>query len=588
MQLQAQVRPPAPKSQPDTTRILIDHAGVLKGEELGPDQIQNISQGFQLRKDSTYFYGDSANVINQERIFAYRNVIIQQGDSLHVFTDTLYYEKITDVATLVGEVVLRQGQRQLWTQDLNYHLGDLYGEYLDGGVMIDDSLQVSSKRGRYNARSEEMVFRDSVIVLHPEFNLAADSLKYLAKASRVVFIGPTTIFTENAKIYCESGFYDLNTGIAEFNKEVQYLDEDKRATADTITYFEKLKEVIMKGNVRITELDRHITADRLRYKEETGETWIYGDPATYQDSTRQIVSPVIFYNEETDRFTTEGPSEIYDGDMHLKAEFMDYDNETGFGKATGNVEWRDTANDLGIRTSILTYDNASDFVLAYGESRSLFYTVLDGDTLYIGADTLNMWSEVDTTISQDTVRRIKAYHDVRIFKSDLQGRADSLAFNGRDSLFVLFGQPILWSDTTQFSADTIFIGMKSNAIDQILLHRKAIIISELLQTYYDQIKGREIIAYFDSSAIRTMLVTGNAESIYYTRDDAAAFIGVNQTICSKMLFTFNAGQIDGLKYFGENNSDLLPMGDADHQSMRLDGFQWRQSERPLQLNDLLE
>jgi hypothetical protein len=161
-------------------------------------------------------------------------------------------------------------------------------------------------------------------------------------------------------------------------------------------------------------------------------------------------------------------------------------------------------------------------------------------------------------------------------------------FNDADSLFSFFGDPVLWSDTTQFSADSITMSVKNNQVDDITLKQKAIIISELYTTYYDQIKGKEILARFDSSAIKDMWVTGNAESVYYTRDDKNAFIGVNKTICSKMYFTFLDGQIDVLKYFGENSSSMMPMAEAKHDTLRLEGFDWRVADRPLSVNDLLK
>jgi hypothetical protein len=227
-------------------------------------------------------------------------------------------------------------------------------------------------------------------------------------------------------------------------------------------------------------------------------------------------------------------------------------------------------------------------MLVYGEPRSRFFTIIENDTLFIVADTLNMWTRKDTLNPADSVQMMRAYHDVRIFKSNLQGVMDSLVFQGQDSLFTFYGQPVLWSDTTQFSADTIEMHLQNNQIKDIILNKKAMIVSEEFGTYYDQIKGKRIVADFDSSAIKQMWVTGNAESIYYTKDDQSAFIGVNQTICSKMFFEFNKGQIHILKYYGDNSSTMLPMSDANHDKMRLEGFLWRTDERPHNVNDLLK
>jgi lipopolysaccharide export system protein LptA len=584
-----QVRPV--QSSQDTTSpkfIIIDHFGKLIEDKEGIEAVKWISQGLQLRVDSTYIYADSAVIFGEDRVYAYGNVVIQQGDSLNVFTDTLYYFKETDVADLIGEVALEQGTKQLWTKNLTYHLGEQYGEYTQGGILVDQSLQVSSKQGIYYAADEEVIFKDSVVVLHPEFNLAADSMHYLAAESRVIFTGPTNIYTPTAEIYCESGFYDLASETAEFNSHAQYAGEQKKATADTIRYNSGMKEVLMLGNVHVAENEKRIDGDYLRYLEQSGETWISGDPAKYVDSTRKVNSPEIFYNEKTNQVTTKGRGAVTDGPMQMEFDHSDFDQGTGIGKFSGKVMWRDTVSNVGIFTDTMDVARGAKYVLAYGINRSLFFTLVDGDTLYIAADTLNMESRADTSGTQDTSRIIRAYHDVRLFKSDMQGKADSLVFNDTDSLFSFFGDPVLWSDTTQFSADSITMSIKNSQVNDIMLTQKAIIISELYGTYYDQIKGKTILAQFDSSAIKDMWVTGNAESVYYTRDEQSAFIGVNKTICSKMYFTFLEGQIDVLKYYGENSSSMMPMNEAKHDTLRLEGFRWRSAERPLGVTDLLK
>lgn len=580
-----------PKTQRDTTSpdfIKIDHIGKHIEDKQGVEAIQWLSQGVQLRLDSTYIYADSAVIFGGSRLYAFGDVVIQQGDSLNVFTDTLYYFRSTDVAELIGEVTLQQGSKQLWTTDLTYSLSERVGYYADGGVLVDKDLQVTSKRGYYFADSEEILFRDSVIVLHPEFNLAADSMRYLAAEQRVVFTGPTNVFTEEAKIYCEGGYYDLDQKLAEFNQRAQYAGGEKTATADTIRYATSDGEVKMLGHVKVKEGDKHIEGDFLQYQERTGETYIKGDPAHYMDSTRQITSPEIIYNEKTNQVSTRGGGEISDGDLLMRAEHFDFDQASGIGRATGNVMWNDTAQHIGIWSDTVFYKKDPEYILAYGEKRALFYTLVDADTLYIASDTLNMLTQIDTSAEYDTMRLIRAYHDVRLFKSDMQGRADSLVFNDRDSIFTFYKQPVLWSDTTQFSADTIRLSVMNNQLNNVTLVQRAIIISEILGTYYDQIKGKSILAHFDSSAIQYMWVNGNAESIYYTRDDQQAFIGVNKTICSKMNFTFSNGEIHLLKYFGENTSSMVPMAEAAHDTLRLEGFNWRNEERPKHLKDLLE
>ncbi len=574
----------------DTTAkpdILIDQIGKMIEDKGGVEDVKWLSHGLQLRIDSTNIYADSAVIFADNRLYAYDTVVIQQGDSLHVFTDTLIYFKSTDIAELKGEVMLEQESKQLWTKDLTYHLAERYGEYHNGGTLIDGSMQVTSKKGVYLARSEQVIFKDSVVVLDPKFNMAADSLTYQASESMVLFTGPTNIYTKTSKIYCESGFYNIKTQQAEFNKNAQYAGAQKKATADTIRYSAEEGEITMLGHVKVEEKDRKIDSDFLRYDENTGETWIKGSPAIFLDSTRRVQFPEIFYNEKTDQVTTKGSGKIIDGSLIMSMEQSDFDQQTGILHTKGNVEWRDTVQNIGIRADHIDYSKKTSYLLAFGAERPLFFTLVDGDTMFIAADTLNMWTMEDT-LSGDSVKMIRAFHDVRVYKSDMQGLADSLVFHGQDSLFSFFGNPVLWSDTTQFSADSIEMHLKDNKIKDVVLNRKAIIVSELLETYYNQIKGKTIIADFDSSAIKEMWVTGNAESIYYTTDAHSAFIGVNQTICSKMYFSFKNSQVHLLKYYGDNSSSMLPMSAVNHDTLRLEGFKWRGNERPQNVKDLLK
>lgn len=574
--------------------ILIDYFGKFVEDIQGQDHIKWISDTLQLRIDSTNIYADSAVIFNDNRINAYGNVIIQQGDSLEVFTDTMYYTKETDVADLIGEVVLRQGTKQLWTTDLSYNLGERFGEYHKGGVMVDKDLQMSSKQGIYFARDKSILFKDSVIVLHPKFNLVADSMRYLATEEQVQFTGPTNIYSKNAKTYCEAGYYDAKTETLVLRQNAQYADDKKTATAEEIQYMVNTGDVTMTGNVNVLDQDKVVHGNSLRYNEKTGETWIKGvpgEPATFLDSTRKGKGAEIFYNGKTNQMAIIGGGQIAEGSTILSYDNFNYDESTGNGKAEGNVRLRDTVSDFGVKAEILDKSGKEESYLFYSApgsiNRTLFYSIVDGDTLYIGADTLAMLNQVDT-LTLDTSRIIKAYHDVRMFKSDMQGRTDSLVFHGQDSIFNFFGQPVLWTDTTQFSADSIAMALMNKKIHSITLTHKALIVSELLAVYYDQIKGKEIIAQFDSSKVKDMWVLGNAESIYYTQDDKDAFIGVNQTICSKMYFTFLHGQLQHLKYYGENTSSMVPMFEASHDQMRLEGFQWRPLERPHSVADVLK
>ncbi|NBC08721.1 MAG: transcriptional initiation protein Tat, partial [Bacteroidetes bacterium] len=113
-------------ARPDTSRqqdVEVDHADVLEYIQRGDTVIQKLNGNVELRQDSVYMYCDTATIKNRTRVFANGQVIIQQGDSLNVFSDSAVYNGDTRIAELYGEVILEKGDQRLFTDRLTYNLG---------------------------------------------------------------------------------------------------------------------------------------------------------------------------------------------------------------------------------------------------------------------------------------------------------------------------------------------------------------------------------------------------------------------------------------------------------------------------------
>ncbi|MBX7065531.1 MAG: hypothetical protein K1X37_12505, partial [Saprospiraceae bacterium] len=188
--------------------------------------------------------------------------------------------------------------------------------------------------------------------------------------------------------------------------------------------------------------------------------------------------------------------------------------------------------------------------------------------------------------SVDTTRIFTAYHDVRILRRDLQGVCDSLSYNTADSLFTFFKVPIMWSDTSQFSADTIYVQMAKKAIDRVFLKKNSLIINSPDFIFFNQIKGRDITARFLSSQIHDMFVEGNSEALYYAQDDRDAYIGVNKAVSSTMNLLFENKKIKDIFFLTNPESKFIPMKKANHEALKLKGFNWAPEKRPRTLEDL--
>ena len=607
--LQAQLGPTS--SQSDTTgvqKVHIDKARNVRGQTIDTAEYVFLKGDVQLSQDSIFMYCDSAVVINSEEVEAFGNVIIQKGDSLKIFADSLKYHSDSMRAELGGEVVLVYNEDQMWTPQLDYDLENDLAYYYRGAVLLNDSTQLSSKQGYFWTRTSKARFIDSVVVIGEEVTLLADSLDYNTNTQRADFLGPTLILQDDASIYCEDGYYDVGNSRAEFIRNARYEDGEKEASADTISYDGADSRVHLKGNAHYVENDREITSREILFFEESGLTVIKGD-AIFKDSTRYVEAQTIEYDSETEYLKTSGRSLLIEGPQTLEAENLDFDQDTGLGIATGDVVFTDTSANVVLVCDTAEIDRDSEYVKAYGAARPLMKSVVEEDTMYLTADTLeievivdsasyyfidSVWTEEADTFQLDsttlyridTFRRFQAFMDVRLFKGTLQGLCDSLAFETRDSIFKMLGNPILWSDTTQFTADTITMTLRNEAIDEVDLIQRGMIISEVNGIFYNQIKGRRIKAKMVESELDNLHVTGNAESVYYAQDDAGGFVGVNRLVASQIFFTFEQKQLSGIRLYSRPDGKLTPMGDIDHGTLRLEGFSWQDSNRPKTLEDL--
>ena len=650
---------PEPKKR---EKIDIDFAERLDVTQRGKDQEQRLVGNVELSQDSIYMYCDSAVLINSVQLRAFGDITFQQGDTLAAFSKRLVYNADRKEADLYDNVLLQNGEQLLYTDALHYNLVTKVATYNTGGRLTDRETELTSRRATYNAGTNVIVFRDSVTVIDKRFEMRADSLRYDARAERVTFLGPTVIRTDSSRIYCEDGFYDVRNNVAEFRQNAQYGSGERQATADVIRYEGKATGSVytLDGDARFKEGERRqATADQIRYDAAADAYELKGD-AYFRDSLRTIRGEEIVYDAKQDRYATRGGrSYISDPPNLLEADTVDYDKVAGFGLARGNVIWRDTSARITIEAGRADYRQEDGYLKASGGrgNRALMITELDGDSLFVTADTLFSNQEItitpstvepsdslaqrsgpavtanspkvdtsglttnptippgipdtvatfvspiattfpaarsDTTATlatrvpvvvpagrADTTRRVLAYRDVRIYKSDMQGLADSLSFNSRDSILTLYREPIMWQDTAQFTADTIDVHLRNSRLDHVHLKRTAFVATSPDLVFFNQVKGKDIYAYFDSSTLHRTEVEGNAESIYYAQDKTGAYIGVNQIACSEMVLDFDRNAIKDIRFIQMPSGKMDPISRIQPATQpELPGFLWLRDLRP--------
>ncbi len=584
-------------AQNDTTDFVIidrsDQTVIVR--EHGEEVIELIGN-VQLRQDSINMFCDSASIRNQTQVVAVGHVIIRQGDSLNIFSDSLIYDGDKKIADLYGAVVLDKIPYKLFTDTLNYDLNTKIAYYPETAILTNDTIQLVSKTGHYFVDTDEAFFKDSVSIVSDSFSLVTDTLMFNTKSKLATFLAPTRINFKESKIYCESGFYDTKSNDAEFSGNPQFLKGSQKAYADTIRYFGVSNQIVLKGNAHYFEDKARASADIITYKQNEDITILDGN-ALYQDKERDIKSGRIIYDAKLKRYVTEGRSVVKDAAQILEADNIVFAGGEDMGKATGDVFWQDTVERMTILCQEAIYNKQKGYLKAFGGNQNTFagdsiqhdrpmmINEMNGDSIFIVSDTIISY-QLDTIIHEDTARVLLAYNDVRVYKTDMQAICDSLTYSTLDSMFRFFTNPIIWSDTTQFTGDSIRMQLRNDKIDKIFIRNNAFILNSPDEIFFNQIKGKNITAFFKNEEVYKMKVIGNAETVYYVLDDEKAYIGVNKTACSEMMIYFGNNKVNKIKFYDHPKGQALPMRKTDHHALKLGGFHWEVNRRPKSVSDL--
>ena len=549
-----------------------------------------ISNGnVRITHNNIFMFCDTAVLVNGVDLVAKGNISIIKNDTIKIFSDSLMYQGDSLMAYFVGNVVLEDGDQRLYTSFLQYDLEKDWAIYSDTALLIADNMEIKSKRGIFHLEENYVNFYEKVTIEGQDFDLLSDSLRYYTDLKRAIFLSPTLINQGGKKIYSEGGFYDIDDKESEFFGNAQFVDGDQTSTADTIrnNEVENITELI--GNARFKSKDQEGRANKIISKKNEDKIELLGD-AFFENPDNKVTGEVIFFNEKTNDVIVSGRSVLSSPPMIIIADDLDYRKDSGLAFADGNVIWKDTSANYEIICDHARYIDSIDYMKAYNDVGKpvLKNEVGEGDTLLLSGDTLISYTITlgHDSIGMDTHRYFQAFEHVEMINAGMQGVCDSLSYDGQDSVFTLFGAPVMWADSSQYVSDTIVMEMSESKIKQVDLLGKAMILSTSDFEFFDQIKGKIINAYFVAGNIDRMKVTGGAESVYYMKDEDDYYTGVNETKCSNMTFIFGDGELLQTRYYKEPASKLSPMQKANHETIKLQGFNWQIARRPLKLSDL--
>jgi lipopolysaccharide export system protein LptA len=564
-------------------RLVIQNKGRRVVEMTDSTQIQYFYEKVRAVQDSTYFFADSA-ILSNSYLIAQSNVVVLQDDTIQLFADSLFYSIDSSILEFYNRVIFNNGDQSLASNKIFYDLKDKIAYYQDTATLSRGPSKLQSIRGWYDVENKVSYFYNQVLVRDEEVRMQTDSMLFYTDENKIVFISPTRISTKDAEIYCEAGFYNLETKQGEFASNAQYVSETRIVTGEKLIYNNLENSIQVEGESEFVTDNGKGKAEYIAFYEDSGDLILEGE-ATYKTDRRQIDGVKITYNEKIGDLVIAGEGRMQEEETIIDAENIEFNDRTGIGYAEGNVIWRDTSNHTKVESDVLNINTVMNASRAYNyNGKPEIEIEVDGDTMFMTSDTLYSFEFIDTLGNKNQF--VIGDNNVKIMKSDMQASSDSVVFYVTDSIYSLYDNPVIWSDSTQFTADTIHLYLKNRKIYKMRMIQNAMVINTNNGKLFNQIKGKLITAYFNENELDNFEVDGNAQSVYYVLDEEEAFVGVNTTECSKLKFYFGDNEISDIKGYIEVKQKMIPMDKADHEALRLVGFKWLIEQRPITKNDL--
>ena len=434
-----------------------------------------------------------------------------------------------------------------------------------------DSLKMTCDQIEYDGTSKLAKAWGKVVLERPDMNLKTDTL-----------------------------FLDRANSKAFYNSFGTIEDEKRKLTSIRGIYFIDEKKYRFISRVKIDDPEYLLNSQRLDYYTESDKAFFYGK-TTIVGEEYDIYCEKGAYDTQLQRGNFQENAVIFYDNKEIRGDSLYFENEKNYAAATNNISVIDTLNKSIINGHYGEIFKAKDSAII--TRRALAVNIIDQDSLYIHADTLIATGPTEKKI-------LRGYYDVRIFKTDLRGKSDSLHLDQSTGLIKLLKlplsrkenqiltasqknkkNPILWFGRSQMSGDKIFLtsDMETKKLDSLKIIGNSWIIERdsISDTGFNQIKGGVLDGLFKEGELREIDVSKNTEVVYYMySDEDNELIGIDKTTCSRLKMVTRENQIEDITFFVSPDGNLFPDKDLPLNERKLEGFIWREDERPNTIQEL--
>lgn len=463
-------------------------------------------------------------------------------------------EKHPGATILIGKVKIQHAGAILDCKKAFFYRADNFFKAI-GDVVINqgDTIRQTSDYVDYDANQKLAISWGNVILKDPKMTLTTDTLYFNREQQKLYYRDNATIKDETNVLKSKNGNYYL---------------ESKKFTATT--------------RVNITNPDNLIDSDHLDYYTNSGHAYLYGPSTiTNRQDGNKIYSEKGFYNTKTDISHFVKNTKLYLDDRTIEGDSLYYDKIRGFASATNNIRIIDTAQNFLAKGNYAEYYQKIDSIFMI--KKAVAISVVEQDSMFIHGDTL-----VVTGPKEDRI--VRTYRNVKIFKTDLQGKCDSLHTDQASGITRMYYNPVLWSDDSQITGDSIQLlnNKETEKLDSLKILGRSFIIQQdtLDRNNFNQIKGKNMYGKFTDNKLRTLLVKGNGEAVNYNRNEEGELETITKQYCSDIEFVLENNEITNIKCIIQSDGTTYPPSQYPEQERKLKGFIWREDEQPKTKEDI--
>lgn len=626
-------REPIKPTIPDENRyqddkVFLEYADSLFRPQNSFEEYQIVKGKVKFRQGNMYMFCDSAYYYPEKNSMnAFGHVQMQQGDTLFVYSDRLYYNGAEKHATLVrgpsrDKVELMNRTVSLRTDSLDYDVANELGWYTTGGVLEDDMNTLTSVYGEYSPQTRLAKFRDDVVLVNDKdgYRMKSSELDYNTQ-NHIASINTRTIIEgANDTIITTQGWYDTENDHAQLTQRSTILHSDSVRNVTTL----EGDSIVYDKQTRLSRAFRFRDPAKISaamvITDTARKVQLIGGYGEYNDSTREAFAteyPLLIeysrpdslflradtilslmrtvmvwpdsLNNNYSKATRERLSKY--GSLQELADSMPYHLRLlplNFPVAGHGVRKAPTASHAAMADSVGGTGN-----LEVMDSISVLTTdsvVMDsvGSLKNDSVDKAKLLGPRFDKLGRDSnlmvpkdFHKAKAIGRARFFNKDVQGVADTLIYEQYDSMMYMLRKPVVWSGERQVLGNRIDIHLNDSTADWAYLPESGIVAEHVDEDFYNQVSGTTMKAFIENETVKRLEIDGNVQVIMMPQEKDST---VNKFVTAESSFLtadFGDGKIDHLKMWPDVSGSVTPIGQVKNSQKYLQGFRWLEVLRPV-------